>query len=152
MRAGDQPLGAAGKIAHTLERQRRDAVGIEHDDVGGGTRPQAAAVADAEEIRGLAGEHAHGTLERQHPLVAHPMTEKVRRVASVAELPRVRSRVGKTEQRIVAREQPADGFFVRVQHRRAESRGEVFFEREIEDQVDEIDAALASDLAERAVE
>ena len=47
---GGEALGVGREVAHPPQRAGGDRVGVEHDDVGAGARPQLAAVGEAEQV------------------------------------------------------------------------------------------------------
>ena len=77
--------------------------------------------------------------------------EQVRRRARVAELARVRAGVGEAEHGGRVAQQLRDLGLVGVRDRHAEARLEIGREREVEHQVDRVDAALRRDRRDAAL-
>ena len=140
---------SAGKSRMRRSGPGRDAVVVEHHDVGRLADLDRAAVAEAEHAGRLAGELVDRVLERHDFLVAHPVAEQVGREARVAELAHVRAGVGEAEQHRVLREEPRDRFGIVVGEHAREARVEVLLERQVEHEVEGRAAALVGDRRRR---
>ena len=150
---GGEPLGVGREVAHPRHRSRRDRRRVEDRDVGPRARAQVAAVGEPEDVGLLAAQLAHGLLDRHHAAVAHPVAEEVGGLGRVAELAGMGAGVGEPERAVLVDEQIGDAVLVVVGDDRAHPQREPgLVEREVEQAVERLDAALGGEVGELAVD
>src|SRR5262249_17739371 len=97
VRVRNESVGTRREIPYTPERRAAYGRRIEDGHVGGEPRRQAPAVGDAEDLGRLRGETAHRLLEREDRALADPRAEQLGGRTGVAQLARVRTRVGESD-------------------------------------------------------
>ena len=141
------------EVAHAPDRTGRHGRGIEHDDVGPRAGPQVAAIGEAEDVGLHAGELADRLLHRHEAAVAHPVAEEVGGLRRVAQLADVGARVGEPERAVLVDQQVGHVGFVVVGDDAAHPERELgLVEREVEQRVERLDAALGGDVGEPAAD
>ena len=135
---GDQSFRPAGEILHATKWRRTDRFWIEHHDIRGATAAQQPAVRDPHQLRRALRQGMHGGFEAHRALVSHPMAQQVCRVAGVAELARVRARVGQRHDGVGVGDELLYLALVVVEEGDAEARRELGLQGHVEDQVDRV--------------
>src|SRR5215813_14318237 len=149
-RRHDHALAPAGKIEAALAAVgRADAARVEDGHVGGEAGNQAAAIRDAEDLRGIRGESAHSLLQSQGLALPHPGAEEIGRVARVTEHVHVGASVAEGDEHALVVQDLAHPVHPRVERGHGELHVEVVLEGQIQEGVDAVLALLARDVRDR---